>query len=207
MANINPDAIPLPLSQAAQRHYNRRPGFGIVAIAVALSLLSLLPLGFVIGIAIDTGWSTVKALVFRARVGELLLNTALLVAFTLPLCAIIGVTLAWLTERTNLPGRRIWSLLAIAPLAVPAFVQSYAWISLVPSMHGLGAGVFISVIAYFPFIYLPACAVLRRLDPGLEDAAASLGSPPTAVFFSGCLATIKTSGLGGLDTDCAAFIS
>lgn len=183
MANINIDVIPVPQSKAAQRQSNRRPNSGIVAIAVMLSLLSLLPLGFVIGIAIDTGWPTVKALVFRPRVGELLLNTVLLVVFTLPLCAIIGVSLAWLTERTTLPGRRIWSLLAIAPLAVPAFVQSYAWISLVPSMHGLGAGVFISVIAYFPFIYLPTSAVLRRLDPGLEDAAASLGSTPTVVFF------------------------
>lgn len=136
--------------------------------------------------------------------GELLINTALLVVITLPICAIIGVALAWLTERTALPGRRIWSLLAIAPLAVPAFVQSYAWISLVPAMHGLAAGVFISVIAYFPFIYLPASAVLRRLDPGLEDAAASLGSPHGDLFPRGA-ATAKISHLGRFNTDCAAF--
>jgi iron(III) transport system permease protein len=197
MANISTDFIPISLNKAAQRQYSRRPGSGIVIIAMMLSLLSLLPLGFVIGIAIDTGWSTVKTLVFRPRVGELLVNTALLVVFTLPLCAIIGVTLAWLTERTALPGRRIWSLLAIAPLAVPAFVQSYAWISLVPSMHGLSAGVFISVIAYVPFIYLPASAVLRRLDPGLEDAAASLGSTPTAVFFRVVLPQLKLAIWGG----------
>lgn len=60
----------MPLSQTTQRQYSRRPGSGIVVIAVMLSLLSLLPLGFVIGIAIDTGWSTVKALVFRPRVGN-----------------------------------------------------------------------------------------------------------------------------------------
>lgn len=123
--------------------------------------------------------------------GELLINTVLLVVFTLPLCATIGVALAWLTERTALPGRRLWSLLAIAPLAVPAFVQSYAWISLIPSMNGLAAGVFISVIAYFPFIYLPVAAVLRRLDPGLEDAAASLGNKPITVFFRVTLPQLK----------------
>jgi ABC-type Fe3+ transport system permease subunit len=33
-------------------------------------------------------------------------------------------------------GRRIWSMLAIAPLAVPAFVHSYAWISLLPAFNG-----------------------------------------------------------------------
>ncbi|MBV6817589.1 iron ABC transporter permease [Rahnella sp. PD12R] len=176
---------------------SRRAGTGIVLAAVLLSLLSLLPLEFVVGITLDTGWQTVKALVFRPRVVELLTNTVLLVVITLPLCAVTGIGLAWLTERTRMPGRRIWSLLATAPLAVPAFVQSYAWISLVPSMHGLGAGVFISLIAYFPFIYLPAAAVLRRLDPGLEDAAASSGSPPVAVFFRVILPQLKLAVWGG----------
>ncbi|CAI1612411.1 Putrescine transport system permease protein PotH [Serratia quinivorans] len=184
-----------PRYTSARRH--QRPGLFIVAVAILLSLLALLPLGFVISVAFETGWTTVKALVFRPRVAELLLNTLLLVVFTLPICAILGVALAWLTERTTLPGRRIWSLLATAPLAVPAFVQSYAWISLVPSMHGLGAGVFISVIAYFPFIYLPTAAVLRRLDPGIEDVATSLGTRPLAVFFRVVLPQLKLAVWGG----------
>ncbi|HFO0260180.1 iron ABC transporter permease [Serratia marcescens] len=174
-----------------------RPGAIVVVSAVLLSLLALLPLGFVIGVAVETGWQTVKALVFRPRVAELLLNTLLLVVLTLPICAVLGVALAWLTERTTLPGRRLWAVLATAPLAVPAFVQSYAWISLVPSMHGLGAGVFISVLAYFPFIYLPAAAVLRRLDPGIEDVATSLGSRPPAVFFRVVLPQLKLAVWGG----------
>ncbi|ELH4239644.1 MULTISPECIES: ABC transporter permease [Serratia] len=174
-----------------------RPGAIVVASAVLLSLLALLPLGFVIGVAFETGWQTVKALVFRPRVAELLLNTLLLVVLTLPICAVLGVALAWLTERTTLPGRRLWAVLATAPLAVPAFVQSYAWISLVPSMHGLSAGVIISVLAYFPFIYLPAAAVLRRLDPGIEDVATSLGSRPPAVFFRVVLPQLKLAVWGG----------
>ncbi|CAI1877829.1 MAG TPA: iron ABC transporter permease [Serratia grimesii] len=196
MSNIGFNAAgSAPRYASTRRHH--RPGLFIVATAILLSLLALLPLGFVISVAFETGWQTVKALVFRPRVGELLLNTLLLVVFTLPICALLGVTLAWLTERTTLPGRRIWSLLATAPLAVPAFVQSYAWISLVPSMHGLGAGVFISVIAYFPFIYLPAAAVLRRLDPGIEDVATSLGSRPLAVFFRVVLPQLKLAIWGG----------
>ncbi|MGO2367709.1 MAG: ABC transporter permease [Serratia sp. (in: enterobacteria)] len=196
MSNIGFNAAgSAPRYASTRRHH--RPGLFIVATAILLSLLALLPLGFVISVAFETGWQTVKALVFRPRVGELLLNTLLLVIFTLPICALLGVTLAWLTERSTLPGRRIWSLLATAPLAVPAFVQSYAWISLVPSMHGLGAGVFISVLAYFPFIYLPAAAVLRRLDPGIEDVATSLGSRPLAVFFRVVLPQLKLAIWGG----------
>ncbi|CAK9885691.1 MAG: Putative 2-aminoethylphosphonate transport system permease protein PhnV [Candidatus Erwinia impunctatus] len=116
---------------------------------------------------------------------------------TVPLCVIIGVAVAWITERTALHGRRLWSILAVAPLAIPAFVQSYAWVSVVPSMQGLSAGVFLSTLAYYPFIFLPATAVLRRLDPTLEDVAASLGSSPTRVFFRVVLPQLKLPIWGG----------
>lgn len=74
-----------------------------------------------------------------------------------------------LADGTYSAGRAgIWSALAVAPLAIPAFVQSYAWVSVVPSMHGLSAGVFLSVLAYYPFIYMPVAAVLRRLIQRLK---------------------------------------
>lgn len=173
------------------------PALWLVGTAILVSLLALLPLFFVLAVAIQTGWNTVVELVFRPRVGELLINTALLVIITVPLCIALGVATAWLTERTNLPARRMWSLLAIAPLAVPAFVHSYAWVSLVPSIHGLPAAVLLSVIAYSPFIYLPAAAALRRLDPGIEDVAASLGLRPWAVFFRVVLPQLKLAIWGG----------
>ena len=52
----------------------------------------------------------------------------------------LAVALAWLTERTDLPGARLWAWLMVAPLAVPAFVQSYAWISSCRGLHGLPGG-------------------------------------------------------------------
>ena len=175
----------------------RRPALPMVALAVLFSLLALLPLGFIIAIGIETGWETIKALVFRPRVAELLSNTLWLTALAVPLCIVTGVAIAWLTERTQLAGRGIWSALAVAPLAIPAFVQSYAWVSVVPSMHGLSAGVFLSVLAYYPFIYMPVAAVLRRLDPTLEDVAASLGTPPWKVFFRVVLPQLKLAICGG----------
>jgi iron(III) transport system permease protein len=87
---------------------------------------------------------------------------------TVPLSTALAVALGWLTERSDLPGARMWAWLTVAPLAVPAFVHSYAWVSIVPSLHGLFAGVMISTLAYFPFLYLPIAAALRRLDPALE---------------------------------------
>ncbi len=176
----------------------RRRGVPWIAVAaVAVSLFASLPLGFVVVAAFQTGWETVSALVFRPRVGELLTNTLLLVVLTVPLSAALAVALAWLTERSDLPGARLWSWLAVAPLAVPAFVHSYAWVTLMPGMRGLWAGVFISVIAYFPFLYLPISAALRRLDPALEDAAASLGLNPRRIFLRVVLPQLRLALCGG----------
>ncbi|WP_028534760.1 ABC transporter permease [Paludibacterium yongneupense] len=170
---------------------------GLTVAAAAVAALALLPLFFVVGVSIDSGWPTIRELVLRPRVGELLLNTGLLVALTLPLCIALGVGLAWLTERTDLPCRRGWSALATAPLAVPAFVHSYAWVSLLPALHGLAAGVMVSVLAYFPFLYLPVAATLRRLDPALEDVAASLGMTARTRFFRVVLPQLRLAIWGG----------
>lgn len=191
-------SLSFALGKKAQRlPERRRPAFPMIALAVLFSLLALLPPGFVIAVGVDTGWETIRALVFRPRVAELLSNTLWLIALTVPLCIALGVGLAWLTERTLLAGRRLWSVLTVAPLAIPAFVQSYAWVSAVPAMHGLSAGVFLSLLTYYPFIYMPVAAVLRRLDPTLEDVAASLGTPPWRIFFRVVLPQLRLAICGG----------
>ncbi|MDU0810949.1 MAG: iron ABC transporter permease [Burkholderia sp.] len=154
----------------------------VKGLAFAVSILSLLPLIFIVYISTQIGWHDSTALIFRSRVVEFLLNSILLIALTVPICIVLAIALAWLTERCNLVLRRWWSLLFSAPLAIPAFIQSYAWISLIPSLHGLSAALLFSVISYYPFLYLPLVATFRRLDPALEDAAATLGLPPHIVF-------------------------
>lgn len=199
-ASADATLIRAPASMALPRARGKRGGWPlswVASAALGVSLLALLPLGFVIWVAVQTGWETASALIFRPRVAELLVNTGLLVAVTVPLCALLAVALAWLTERSDLPGARTWAWLAVAPLAVPAFVHSYAWISVVPELHGLPGGVLVSVIAYFPFLYLPVAAALRRLDPGMEDTAASLGLGPWGVFFRVVLPQLRLAICGG----------
>ncbi len=158
---------------------------------------ALLPLGFVGSVAIETGWDRIIALVLRRRVGGLLVDTALLLGLTVPLCAGLALALAWLIERSDLPGGRLWSWSAAAPLAVPAFVQGYAWASLAPGLDGLPAAVLVSTLSYFPFIYLPVAAALRRLDPALEESAAALGEPPFRVFTRIVLPQLRLALCGG----------
>lgn len=169
----------------------------VLGAALLISAFALLPLFFVVAAGVQGGLPLISRLVFRPRVAELLYNTALLVVLTVPLCVLHGVAMAWLTERTSLPGRRLLSLLVVAPLAIPAFVHSYAWISLAPSIHGLLPAVLVSVIAYSPFIYLPAAAALRRLDPVLEDVAESLGERPLKVFRRVVLPQLRVAIWGG----------
>lgn len=182
---------PLPRIRQRPRH------LAVIAVAAFVSLLSLIPLGFIAFVAIDSGWDTVVSLVFRPKVGDLIVNTLLLEAVTLPVAIVLSVALAWLTERTSLASARLWSWLLVAPLAVPAFVQSYAWNTLAPGLNGLWGAVLVSILAYFPFLYLPVAAQLRRLDPALEETAASLGKSPAAIFFRVILPQLRLAICGG----------
>ncbi len=173
------------------------PHAWMTGLAALVALVALVPLGFIVWMTVKTGWATSSALIFRARTGELLVNTALLLGLAIPIAAALALALAWLTERSDLPAARLCAWLGVAPLAVPAFVQSYAWVSLFPGLHGLGGSVLVSVLAYFPFVYLPVAAQLRRLDPAIEDVAASLGLGPWRVFFRAVLPQLRLALAGG----------
>jgi iron(III) transport system permease protein len=164
---------------------------------VLVAALSLIPLIFVITTAMQIGWDESIALIFRPRVGELLSNTVLLVVLTVPLSAVLGVAGAWLVERTSLVGAGFWGAVLAMPLAIPAFVNSYAWVSVIPSLSGLGSGVLLATLSYFPLVYLPVRAALAGLDPALEQAAASLGRGPVRVFFGTVLPQLRLALLGG----------
>lgn len=189
--------IPAPAAGSPRSEATARPG-PLVSITVAvLVAATCIPLGYVVWGTVSVGWTRAYELVVRPRVGELLLNTVALVIVTVPLCVLIGVGLAWLTERTDLPGRGFWRPLFVAPLAVPAFVNSYAWVGVVPSIHGLWAGVLITTLSYFPFMYLPVAATLRRLDPAVEESARALGSGSIGVFFRVVFPQLRLAILGG----------
>jgi iron(III) transport system permease protein len=168
-----------------------------VALAVSVAALSLLPLAYIAWYTVDVGWSGIRDLVFRERVAELLWNTGRLVVGTVAVCAVLGVGAAWLVQRSSIPGRRIWHVLLIAPLAVPAFVNSYAWISLLPGVDTYVGALLVVSLSYFPFVYLPVAAAYRGLDPALEETAKGLGLSHRAVFRRVQLPQLRVALLGG----------
>ena len=179
------------------RHRRQAAHPALVAAALLVAAVALIPAGFVIWVLIQSGWDTASAMIFRPRVGEIFLATVLLQALAVPLSVLLAVVLAWLTERSDLPFRGLWRWLAVAPLAIPAFVMAYAWDSTLPMLRGLWPAVGISVLAYFPLVYLPVIAQLRRLDPAAEDVAATLGHSPARVFVTVVLPQLRLAILGG----------
>ncbi|MET0853084.1 MAG: iron ABC transporter permease [Microterricola sp.] len=166
-------------------------------LAALFAAAALIPVGYVIQAAFAMGWEQFAELVFRPRVGELLTNTVLLVVLGVPCAVVLGVGGAWLVERTSLPARRVFAVLLVVPLTIPAFVASYGWASAIPSIHGLGGGLLVATLAYYPLVYLPALAALRGLDPALEESARSLGMNGWRVFSRVVLPQLRLAILGG----------
>ena len=162
-----------------------------------MALLALVPLAYVAGYVVLIGPVELVQLLARPRIVELLRNTVTLAAACMVATAVLGVALAFLVERTDVAGRRLWHGLLVAPLAVPAFVNGYAWVSLDRTVHGFGGAFGVVTLSYFPLVYLPVVAVLRRLDPALEESAWSLGHSRVRAFATVVLPQLRPALLGG----------
>ncbi len=138
-----------------------------------------------------------RDLLVRPRVGELLVNTVGLLVGAVALSVVLGVGCAWVVERTDLPGTRGWHALFAAPLAVPAFVSSYGWVSVTHAVQSYAGAVLVVSLSYFPLVYLPVVAALRGLDPALEEVAHSLRQSRAATFWRVILPGVRPAVLGG----------
>ncbi|MGH7152939.1 MAG: ABC transporter permease, partial [Acetobacteraceae bacterium] len=101
-------------------------------------------------------------------------------------------------ERTRLPARSAWSVLAVVPLAIPPFISSYAWISLSSGLQDFAGALLVVSCAYYPLVYLPVAAALRGMDPALEESARTLGRGPWGCFFGVVLPQLRPALLGGM---------
>src|SRR5580698_6174789 len=176
----------------------RRTPRALLAAAGLCALLVLMPLAFTIYRATTFGWSDSVELIFRPLVGELLVNTLEITVSATLIAAVLGTATAWFIERTRLPGKRLWAALTVAPLAMPAFITSYAWVSLSQDLQDYTGALLVISTAYFPLVYLPVAAALRGMDPALEESARSLGCGRFSVFMRVVLPQLRPALLGGM---------
>lgn len=165
----------------------------MVGAAVALPLVYL-------AIVVAGDGADALETIWRPRTARLVLRSLALTAAVTATAIAIAVPLAWLTVRSDLPGRRVWTVAAALPLVIPSYIGAYAILSALgpqgllqdllapigvdrlPSITGfVGAWLTLMLFTY-PFVLLPVRAALRRLDPQLEEAALGMGRSPVDVF-------------------------
>jgi iron(III) transport system permease protein len=135
------------------------------------ALTSIAPLAYLFDIASDRGLSFVWDEIWQQRTLELVVRSLFLAASVCIASVFISVPAAWLVTRGDIPFRSWWRILLALPLAIPSYLAAFAWVSWQPSMAGfVGAFVVLTLVSY-PYVFLPVCAALSRLNPAIEEIA------------------------------------
>jgi putative spermidine/putrescine transport system permease protein len=136
---------------------------------------------------------------------HVLLSTLRMAAITAMLAALLGYPVALVMVRSNALVMRIMTIVVIAPLIVSVVVRTYGWeLLLANSRTGvvnwilLSLGIIRQPIAilytetaviigslhvFLPMMVLPLASALAKINPELQDAAATLGAPSWRVFW------------------------
>jgi iron(III) transport system permease protein len=169
--------------------------------ALTLALLILLPLGWLAYVSVSGEAGVTLAhyrIVFTDPHFQKALWNTVILAFWVGLASLaIGVPMAWLSARTNLPGKRLIRGLMMASFVTPPFLGAFAWVMLagpnagllnkvyrnltggedalvnIFSMPGL---VFVVAIYTFPYVFIMIANTLDLIASDLEEAAAILGA-------------------------------
>ncbi|WP_442812043.1 ABC transporter permease [Streptomyces sp. NBC_01803] len=180
----------------AARSGARTPALLAVPAAVT-ALFALLPMVYLAVRALEHGPGHAWDIVAADRTAQLLVRSLNLAGTVVCGSLLLGVSLAWLTERTALPAPRLWSVVATLPLAVPSYVMAFSWLSAFPDLAGFRGAAIALTLSCFPYVYLPVAAVLRGIDPAQEEAARSLGHNALSVFLRVTLPQLRPAAAGG----------
>ncbi len=125
-----PPLIGLPGSapRAAARETAPRAPWPLVAAGLVIAFLALLPLVYLVIRAFGAEASA-AAFLLRPRTAGIVLGTVGLALLVGMGTIALGVPIAWLTTRTDLPGRRLWAVLTAIPLAIPSYVVGFAFLA------------------------------------------------------------------------------
>jgi len=205
-------SVALPWKGSALRP---QPMLWVLALLVAGAIL--LPLVYLIVRAVDSD-AGVWQLLLRPRTLATLGRTLGLAFAVTGASILIAVPLAWLTTCTNLPARRLWSVLTPLPLVIPSYVGAYLFISVLgprgllqqgldawfgiarlPSIYGFSGALLVLTLLSYPYLLLTVRAGLLRMDPALEEASRTLGRNGWQTFFRVTLPLLQPAiGAGAL---------
>lgn len=197
-----------------ERGASRGPSRLLQAAGLAVGVACLLPLLYLATRAVSGGG--LADVLLRERSLGVTGRTVLLTAAVTLGSIGLGLPLAWLTSRTDLPGRGVMAWLLALPLAVPSYVAAFAvatalgprgllqqalepwtgWERL-PSLYGFPGAFGVLVLLNYPYVYLAARARFAVMDPSLSEAARILGAGPLRRFLRVTLPLVGGALLGG----------
>jgi iron(III) transport system permease protein len=177
--------------------------------AALVTWAMFLPLAYLFLRSLEEGWAELTEVALEGETLAVLGRSALLAVVVTGASVMVAVPMAWLTARTDLPGRPTWTVLAALPLVIPSYVGGFVLVSTLgprgmlqgaleplgverlPEIYGLpGAALALTLFSY-PYVFLTVRSALRGMDPALEEAARSLGNGAWSAFFRVTLPQMK----------------
>lgn len=144
-----------------------------------------------------------------------LVRTGALAGVVTASAIVISTPLAWLTVSTDLPFRRVWSVLLALPLVFPSYVGAFAMVAALgprgmlqdvlaplgverlPEIYGFWGAALVLTLFTFPYVLLPARAAFRSIDASMLDAARGLGSSGFGSFVRIALPQVRPALIAG----------
>ncbi|GAC1338841.1 MAG: iron ABC transporter permease [Acetobacteraceae bacterium] len=209
-AAVPAEAVPLGGAGAARRALPDVSRAVFIAVALLLVLLVVMPLGWLAWFAVTDGAGQLTIANFARLATDPALRTPMLTTLLIATGAgfgacLIAVPVAWLTARTDMPGRRVVRAFVTASFVTPPFLGAIAWELLAAPNSGilnsiarqlLGldefdylfdiytvTGVTFAIACYtFPYVFTMLANALERVSGDLEDASAILGGTPATTL-------------------------
>ncbi|MDE2767323.1 MAG: iron ABC transporter permease [Chloroflexota bacterium] len=187
----------------------RSPPVGLTLLALAVTALLLLPVIYLGIRSFDSGTEAWQ-LLMRPRIAAVIGRSLLLVVSVTVVATALAVPIAWLLTRTDLPGRRVWTVVMVLPLVIPSFVyalvagtalgprgllqqglEAVFGVPELPSIYGFPGALLALALLTYPYVLLPTMAALRRLDPALEEVSRCLGRGALRTFATVTLPALR----------------
>jgi len=178
---------------SANKNSYRMPPFPFVFATLFVALIMLIPLFYLLLRMIHLSVEDLLVLI-SPRAFQTLSRSLMLMISVTTLSSIIAIPLAWITARTDLPYRKIWTILIMLPLVIPSYVGAYLFLSVfgptglfqkvleslfeiqrLPDIRGLfGATLVLSLLSY-PYLFITVRGAISGLDVSMEESSRILG--------------------------------
>ena len=206
------DAAVSRWARSAARAFRVQPIHATFVLVVALvAFLGLYPCAYLLyGSLIDTplgvpGHFTLANYIHAygdPTIYALVWSSFVFAAGSSALSVLLALALAWITIRTNAPGRRLFEITAIIPNVMPPLLIAISWVLLLNPNNGLinvvltrGLSlrqspfdiyslpglIFVEGMNLTPLAFLIIAADLKSMDPALEESGKTLGSSEVGV--------------------------